>query len=227
MDDFERYLEKLAGYEEEKAKEVLKSPRDKILVYAGVHLNWLGDFLGNPDIKWVKKKISVNNIEFSGMSPEANEILLKKCERSAEKLKELIKEDSLLKEKLEKEFLSEEIRGDPILIRIRPDTGKYTVLDGMHRFVGMVLRDVKKVEAYLPINEEGKLPHCEPHVVYDLIRGFRRNADDEKGEEGLYQSLLFLTRIYGNVKDLLRTRFSRKWVHSERASDIFEKLLRE
>jgi len=47
MDKFKQHLEKLADHEDKKSKPYLSDPRARILVDAGIRLNWLGDFLAN------------------------------------------------------------------------------------------------------------------------------------------------------------------------------------
>jgi hypothetical protein len=69
MNDFEKYIKDLANHEDEKSKSFL-NPRKQILVNAGIQLNWIGDFLANPNIKYKKIEIPINQVIFTGTTPE-------------------------------------------------------------------------------------------------------------------------------------------------------------
>ncbi len=222
MDKFEKYLKKLADHEDKKSKAYLKDPRARILVNAGIRLNWLGDFLANPKIKWEERELPVEKIQFTGTNPKWNKILIKQCKQSVNKFKILIKKNPKLKEKFQKEsFFENEI----ILVRKSDKKGFYKVLDGMHRFTGAVLENKEKIKVFLVLNENEHLPICEAHTVYDLIRGFLRNAKDKKGEIELYNALKLLSRTYANVKELLKERFNEKYIYDEKVQKIIKKVL--
>lgn len=223
MDKFKRYLQDLAVHEDEKSKKNLQEPRKKILVNAGIRLNWLGDYFANPKIKWEEKILPIEKIQFTGTSPKWNKILTEKCGRSVKKFKELLKN----KPNLKKIFEGESSFGnETILVRVSEDKGMFKVLDGMHRFVGAVLKGDQNIKVFVPINEKNVLPICEEHVVYDLIRGFMRNAKDRQGKTELYYALTLLLRTYGNVEVLLKKRFNKKYVHDDDVQDIIKKVLK-
>jgi hypothetical protein len=218
--EFKQYLKELAKHEKEKCGKYLEDPRKAILVHAGIALNWLGDFFANENIKWEKQIVDVNDIIFTGTNPKTNEILLQKCARKPSRLVPYLKEHPEDKEYL----LSEASYSDkPILLRI--SEGKYKVVDGMHRFVGSVLQEKDEIEAYVAINESEILPVCEPHVVYDLIRGFIRNAKDDEGKEDLFHSLKLLSRTYSNVDKLLKERFNSKYESDEDVQEVISKVI--
>lgn len=225
MTKFERYLKNLAIHEKEKRYDTLPD-RIKILVMSGVALNWLGDYLANPKIKWIEKQIAIGKIKFTGTGPEFNKILIDRCGRSPEKFKDLITQDSKIKKIFQNYATKSSI---PILVR--PDEenkGYYKVLDGMHRFIGAIFAGKNKVAVWLPENDQKALPECEYHVIYDLIRGYQRNARDKEGKKELYHALKLLSRTYSNVKKVLQERFHQGWVRdAEDVHKVIEKVLKE
>ncbi|OQX51523.1 hypothetical protein B5M47_00225 [candidate division CPR3 bacterium 4484_211] len=222
MDKFEYYLKKLADHEDEKSKPYLSGPRARILVNAGIRLNWLGDFLANPEIKWEERELPVEKIQFTGTSLKWNKVLIDQCGRSVSKFRALMARNPKLKEEFQQEA---SFGNEIILVRKSEGEGFYKVLDGMHRFMGAVLEGKEKLRVFLPINEDEHLPVCEAHTVYDLIRGFVRNAKDREGEMGLYHALKLLCRTYANVKGLLRERFNKDYVHDDKVQKIIKKVL--
>ncbi len=223
MNDFEKYIEGLADHEDEKSKSFL-DPRKRILVNAGIRLNWIGDFLANPNIKYQKTEVPINQVLFTGTTPDWNNVLIDKCERSVDKFLKLIEQD----EEIKKRFTHEASFGnEPILMRGPDEKGFYRVFDGMHRFVGAVAEKRKTVMAYVPINEDKHLPVCEPHTVYDLIRGFQRHAKDINGKTELYYALKLLARTYENVIELLKNRFNSTYVADDEVQEIIKKVIKE
>jgi hypothetical protein len=223
MNDFEKYIEELANHEDGKSKSFL-DPRERILVNAGIRLNWIGDFLANPNIKYKKTEVSINQVLFTGTNPDWNKVLIDKCERSVEKFQELIEQD----EEIKKRFTQEASFGnEPILMRGPDEKGFYRVFDGMHRFIGAVIKKRGAVTAYVPTNENNHLPVCEAHTVYDLIRGFQRHAKDDNGKTELYHALKLLARTYENVIELLENRFNSTYVVDDEVQKIIEKVIKE
>jgi len=224
MDKFQQYLEELADHEDEKSRSYLTDPRARILVNAGIRLNWIGDFLGNPEIKWEERELPVEKIQFTGSDPFWNKILIEQCNRSVNKFKELIAKNPELKEKFQQ---TASFGDEIILVRKSEKKGFYKVLDGMHRFVGAVLKGKDKVRVFVPVNEDKHLPVCEAHTVYDLIRGFLRNAKDKEGERQLFYALKLLCRTYANVKSLLKERFNKNYVNDEKVQRVISKVLKK
>jgi hypothetical protein len=114
---------------------------------------------------------------------------------------------------------------EPILVRGPDEKGLYRVVDGMHRFVGVVLDDRETVRAFVPTNAIDHLPICEPHVVYDLIRGFIRHAHDPQGMIELEHALRLLARTYANVIPLLTERFTLAYVPDDDVQKVISKVL--
>jgi len=223
MNDFEKYIENLADHEDDKSKSFL-DPRTRILVNAGIRLNWIGDFLANPNIRYKKIEVVITKVLFTGTNLDWNKILIEKCGRFVKKFQELIEQD----EEAKKRFTQEASFGnEPILMRGPDEKGFYRVFDGMHRFVGAVIEKRKTVTAYVPINEDEYLPVCEAHTVYDLIRGFQRHAKDEQGKIELYHALKLLARTYANVIELLKTRFNFMYVADDEVQEVIKKVIEE
>jgi len=223
MTKFEKYIKDLAAHEERKSMPFL-NPRMQILVNAGIRLNWIGDYLANPKIRFRKIKISVDKILFTGSSLAWNKILLDRCHKSVGEFKELISKNQTIKKKFIKDA---SYSAEPILLRGPDEKGFYRVLDGMHRFVGAIIKNKKTVSAYIPVDEGKYLPICEAHVVYDLIRGFQRSARDKQGENDLYHALRLLARTYENGADLLKIRFNHKYVPDKAVQKIIRKIIKK
>ena len=141
-----------------------------------------------------------------------------------EKFQELIDQD----EKIKKKFTQEASFGnEPILMRGPDESGFYRLIYGMHRFVGAVIEKRTTVTTYISINEGERLPVCEAHTVYDLVRGFQRHAKDENGKTELYYALKLLARTYENVIELLENGFNSTYVPDEEAQEIIKKVIEE
>lgn len=223
MNDFETYLEELADHEEEKGQSSL-DPRQRILVNAGIRLNWMGDFLANPKIQYKKVEVPLQKIRFTGTEPVWNEILLKQCERSVEKFQQLIKTDK----DIQKKFMQEASFGREPVFMVGPnEEGFYEPFDGMHRVIGAVIENRETITAYVPTNIKEHLPVCEPHVVYDLIRAYQRHANDEQGKVELYHALKLLARTYENVIDVLQHRFDPNRLPNTEIQEIIKKVVSE
>lgn len=224
--DFDKFIKDLVIHEKDKIKKELKNKKDGevsrelMIICGGIRLNWIGDYVGNPDMKWQSKELPLDKIQFSG----ADHFLTKVCKKSPLIFWEAVKNNSRLKAKYQK---IASFGNEPILVRNGSKKGKYKVLDGMHRLIGSVLNGKKKIMAYIPLNEKEVLPYCEAHVIYDLIRGYLRNAHDQAGEKELYYGLKLLLRAYGNTEKLLRGRFNRYWVDDNKVQKIIQKVLTE
>lgn len=216
MSKFETYIENLAQHEKEVSQSDLGA-RESILVNSGIRLNWLGDFLANSKIKYSLKTLPVEKILFTGTNLDWNEVLIDRCQRSVLKFRELVNQDGKLKKLFEKDSSYDK---RPLLVRPDQKEGYYLVVDGMHRFVGAVLAGESQVQAFVPLNLDETLPVCEPHIIYDLIRGYIRNAKDEEGKKDLYHALRLLLRTYANAEQLLRERFNSKYVDDEDVQEV-------
>lgn len=227
--DFEEYLTQLADHElndKPGTKEVLKDPRRILLVTAGINLNWLGDFFANKNINWEKKAFKLDQIVLTGMYGELNEILIKKCQRNPRKVQETMAQDGHIKKVVEENASYQDL---PIIVRNDEDRmgQKYKVLDGMNRMLGKIVKNTDEFEAYYPTNEFDYLPLCEPHVIYDVIRGYIRHARDEKGRKQLYHALSLLVRTYENTATLLKERFGPKNVFEKDVQKVIIEVLKD
>ncbi|GBE16243.1 hypothetical protein BMS3Abin15_00055 [bacterium BMS3Abin15] len=222
MDEFKKYIKKFESHEKSNLEKIIKDPQEKIIMYSGARLNWIGDYLGNKKIKWIKKTLPIKKILFTGTNPDWNEILIDTCRGSVAKFRKLIESDRSIKNKFKKEA---SFGSNPILVRKGDKKATYKVLDGMHRLVGAVLSKKSTIEVFISTNENKYLPLCEAHTIYDLIRGYVRNARDKRGEKELYHALKLLSRTYGNVEELLRKRFNYKWVPDKDVQKIIRRVL--
>ena len=224
MKKIDRFIKKLAVHQAKKVSGQIADPRASLLVTSGIHLNWLGDFFGNPEIKWQEKNVPLEKIKFTGTNPEWNKILLDNCDRSPKKLQALIKRNPKIKKVFNQKSYS---ANQPVVLRQDLENkGYYKVLDGMHRMVAATISGKSKVKCLVCTNEEKVLPICESHVVYDLMRGFIRSAKDKQGEKELYHALKLLSRTYANVTPLLRGRLGKKWVLDKDVQKIIKRVLK-
>jgi hypothetical protein len=212
------FLKNLADHEEEMVKNE-KSDGERLLIFSGARLNWIGDYLGNPKLKWKEQVLDLEELEFTGN----DEFLIKTCERSPQKFQEMVLADPELKSMYQ--HLASD-GNETILVRNSDhDYVKYKILDGAHRVIGACLNNQKTIRAMVPQNEKEVLPYCEAHTVYDLIRGFLRHRRSEDGEIELYNALKLLIHTYANVRDLLENRFNYSYVNNERVQLIIGKVL--
>jgi hypothetical protein len=211
------YLESLVKNHQEKALRVLKDPSEKLLMYSGALLNWVGEYINDESIKWELKKLPVNDLTLTGTSPEWNEIIIKKAKRSPQKFKELLSHPQI-KEIFEEAKFSEA----PILVRVADD--KLKVLDGMNRVIAAIRDGVTEIEACVGTRKGKAQPKVEPHVIYDLIRAFQQRGGNEQDFKA---SLRFLVNAYSNVKELLQTRLGPRWIPDEKINQIIKEVLEE
>lgn len=211
------YLEGLAKHLEKKAGE--RDSVSRILTSSGALLNSIGDFIADKNIRWERKEIDINNLWLTGTNPEWNEIIIKICERSPQKLREYIQTNASAKKLFRDVVFSEE----PILVRYEEE--KYKTLDGMHRVVAGIRDGREKILAFIAYPEGNFAPACEPHVVYDIIRAYQRKLNTNKEE--LICALRFLRKSYSNIDTLLRERFSPEWLPDAEMQEIFKAVFEE
>jgi hypothetical protein len=211
------YLEELAHHLEKKVGE--RDSISRILASSGALLNSIGDFIADKNIRWEKKEMNINDLWLTGTNPEWNEIIIKICERSPEKLRGYIKNNAFAKNLFSEVIFSEE----PILVRY--DEEKYKILDGMHRVVAGIRDGRERIFTFVAYPKGNFTPSCEPHVVYDIIRAYQRKLNPNKEE--LICALRFLRKSYANVGSLLRERFSIEWLPDEEMQEIFKVVLEE
>jgi hypothetical protein len=81
------------------------------------------------------------------------------------------------------------------------------------------------IMVFFPLNEDKVLPWCENHIVYDLIRGFTRNANDPDCELQLFYALKLLLRSYGNVREYLISQLDQGFEIDKTVQKIIQKAL--
>ncbi len=192
-------------------------PEDLLLMLSGASLNWIADFVLDESVAWEKREINVADLYLTGTNPEWNKIIIDRAQRSPEKLKRLMAEDSAVKTMLSN-LVFDEV---PILVRV--DDGKLKVLDGMHRVVAAIRDNRKTVSAYIGTPSGNSKPLCEAHVIYDLLRAYQRSI--HKDRQGLIAALRFLKNNYVNVESLLRDRFNAEWIPDEGVQKVIREVL--
>jgi len=194
------------------------SPLEKILVFAGVAMNWQADFLLDETIKWRKKKLKLDDLYLTGTNPRWNAIVIDKCQRSPKKFR-----DYLLKNPAAKTiFKKAKFSLYPILVH--HEDKKLKVFDGMNRVIASLREGKKEIEAWVATPNKKPKPKVEPHVIYDFLRSYHRGIN--KDRKGLIAALKFLRKSYSNVDQLLKERFNIDWVPSEEIQKIIRDSLK-
>ena len=198
------------------------TPEDRLLMYSGARLNWVGEYINDKSINWELRHLKIDDITLTGTNPTWNKITLEQAERKPAKLRELMKDP-----KIRKVFAQSKFDKVPVLVRTREKDGEtqLLVLDGMNRVIAAIRDGITEIDAYVGTRKGEPKPEIEPHVLYDLIRAYQQrggNADD------LMAALRFLVNAYDNSRDLLLTRFSGDWIRDEELSKkIREQVLDE
>jgi len=212
------YLEKLAEHEKDKVLQYLKDPAERMLVYSGVLLNWVGKYINDESIDWELKTVPLEKVVLTGTSPERNKILLEEGERDPIKVREIFEKRPEVKEMFEDDKFDE----TPILIR-KTEEGELKVLDGMSRTVAAIREGKEELEAYVGTRKGDPEPKVEPHVIYDFIRAYQQR---DLNEDDFLAAIRFLTQAYSNTKKILKTRLNKDWIGDEELAEKIQEALR-
>ena len=193
-------------------------PETKVLMFSGAAMNWIGDFISDRNVRWAKKKLNLNALYLTGTNPAWNRIIIDKCGRSPEKLREFFH----AKKNNAAVFRDAKYSSIPIMVRV--DEGQYKVLDGMNRVIAAIRMNRKKINAYIASSAGKPRPVCENHVVYDLIKAHQRGINRDK--KGLIAALRFLRKSYINVDSILRRRLDRRWLPDMELQKIIKEALK-
>ena len=194
------------------------SAEDKLLAFSGVFLNSVADFLLDDNIKWKKEKLKIDDLTLTGTNPTFNKIVLGKAKSSPAKLREL-----LGKKEIRKIFGPLTVSTRPILVIYY--NGEYRTFDGMHRVISALTKNKTYINAYVGRFKARPKPKCEPHLIYDLIRPYKRGLS--KDRKGLITSLKYLKKTYSNVEALLKERFNSKYLKSREIQEIIKEVLKK
>ena len=92
------YLQKLIKRQKGKAEASLRGNEvGQVLMYSGVLLDWVGEWVSDTSVSWQKKKIKIDDLTLTGTGPEWNKIILEKAERSPRKLRQLFEDKKIHK----------------------------------------------------------------------------------------------------------------------------------
>lgn len=187
---------------------------EKLVTYCGANLNWVADYISDENIRWSKKTLSLDKLWLTGTGLEWNKIIIDKCERSPQKLRDLFHNDPSIVGL----FSGAIFDNIPILVRF--EENKYKVFDGMHRTIAAIRDGRKNIQAFVAAPKGKPKPKCEPHVVYDFLRSYQRKINTDRN--GLITALRFLRHSYANVEDLLKNRFNKSYVHDDEIQKIIK-----
>jgi hypothetical protein len=191
-------------------------PAQRILMYSGARLNWIGEYINDESVHWELKHVPVDNLTLTGTSPEWNAIIIDRAEKSPTKLRLLMKDSSIAEMFKNSEFVD-------IPILVRNEEGTLKILDGMNRAIAAVRDGIDEIQAYIGTREGHNEPIVEAHVVYDFLKAYQQGRGTE---EDLRGGLRFLLDAYSNVRELLNKRFSPDWVRDERLQKIIQDVLK-
>lgn len=191
---------------------------DKIIAEAGAALNWVGDYISDKSLVWSKETLELDSLWLTGINPKWNRIIIDDLQRSPIAFRKWLDEDENRKDL----FSSAKYSTHPILVRHEED--KLKVLDGMHVVVAAIIAGYTAIEAFVCAPTGKAQPHCEPHVIYDLIRAYDRKINTDRA--GLMAALRFLKNSYANVEPLLRERFTGGWMLNQEVREIVEEVLK-
>ena len=212
--DFSReYLEALAENHKEKVEEKLQDPADRLLMYSGSLLNWVGETINDESISWKLETIPLEKIVMTGTSPEWNKITLEKAGRDPMKLRKLFEDGNI-----RNIFKESKFSDVPILIR-ETEKREYKVLDGMNRVIAAARDGIDEIRAYVGRSKGESQAKIEAHVIYDLIRGFQLRGGSE---EDFKAAIRLLLHTYSNTRGLLENRFSKDWVPDEKVQRLIK-----
>lgn len=216
-----KYLEDLVQNHHDKVWKNL-TPEDRLLMYSGARLNWVGEYINDENINWERRRLKIDDLTLTGTNPTWNKITIEQAERKPAKLRELMKNP-----KIRKVFAQSKFAKVPILVRTKEKDGEtqLLVLDGMNRVIAAIRDGINEIDAYVGTRNGKPKAKIEPHVLYDLIRAYQQrggNIDD------LMAALRFLVNAYDNARGLLLERFSGDWIRDEELSKkIKEQVLNE
>lgn len=195
-----------------------RSVRDRLIAESGAALNWVGDYISDESLTWKKRTLDLDALWLTGTFPEWNPIIIDQCQRSPVEFRRFLSAKPDMKKLFDRAKLSDQ----PILVR--PEEEKLKVLDGMYTVIAAIVAGHKTIEAFVCTPAGKPRPHCEPHVVYDLIRAYDRKINPDRA--GLIAALRFLKNSYANVEPLLRERFSGDWMPNQEIREIIAEVLK-
>ena len=75
-------IEYLVGLEKNHKNKVERAldTTEKLLMYSGARLNWVGEYVNDESVHWRLQTIPVDNLTLTGTSPEWNAVILGKAE---------------------------------------------------------------------------------------------------------------------------------------------------
>lgn len=196
--------------------ESYQNPEEKLLMYTGAAMNWIGDFITDKNIKWKKAVIEIDKLTLTGTNPKWNRVIIDACGRSPEKFRDFLKIP-----KNRRIFSAARFNKAPILIRI--ENNQHKVLDGMKRVIAAILKDKKTINAFVAKSTWRPRPKCEPHIIYDFLRAYQRGIN--KNRKDLISALKFLRKSYSNVDDLLKNRFNKNWLPDPKIQKVIKEAL--
>lgn len=212
------FLNKLVRHLKEKV-DASQPLLEQLVTYCSASMNWIADYITDENVLWSRETLPIDNLWLTGTNPQWNAVIIERCERSPQKLRELLKSDPNIA-KLFAEAKFEEL---PILVRY--EENKYKVLDGMHRVIAAIRDGQSNLQAFIARLQGSLKPKCEPHVIYDFLKAYQRKINRDR--DGLIIALRFLRHSYVNVEELLKNRFSKSWVPDDEIQAIIQEALKD
>lgn len=180
--------------------------------------------LSDTKYKWELKNISLNKLILTGMSPDIDEYILKKYQRSPEKFAEAWQSDKEMRQAIK---LRQDNKRDRFPIFVYEAQDGYRVFDGMRRVLLALMREEKYIKAWIgtEVNTKGK-PLISADRCYFLANIYTRSKyKDKKLEEALIKIGQEIIKNYRNGREVLSKRIF-GWSHDKNVKKLFKKILK-
>lgn len=211
-------LPDLVRNHQKKARERFTDLGEELLMYSGVLLNWVGEWITDPSVRWEKRVVRVDDLTLTGTNPTWNAVVIDHAHREPRQLRELFRDSEIVRL-----FEGVQWSSVPILVRVNLQDGeKLKVLDGMKRTIAAIRDGRDMIEAWIGRRTDPARPCIEPHVIYDILRA----AQQGRGSlDDLRAALRFLLQTYGNTRNLLKHRFNSEWLRDSKLNALVQEVL--
>lgn len=211
-------LRALASHETEKVSAGLTDV-ERLMMTSGASLNWIADAITDAGWSWEQRTFNIDELTLTGTNPILNAVVIDRAERSPSKLRYILQQEPHTRAL----FSAAVWRATPIIVC--RDGEKLKVLDGMHRTLAAIRDGRTSIESIVGTPPITLRPHCEPHVVYDLIRPWEQKRTTDRA--GLVAALRYLRQVYGNVDELLQNRFGPAWIRDQEIQKMIQEALQD
>jgi hypothetical protein len=158
-------------------------------------LQWQGAYIADQSQEWGLKVVAIDELVLTGMDPEWNKIIIEQCARSPRKLREALKAD----EQLHNRLLGLPKNPEPIMVR--EEHGRMLVLSGMHRTIAAIGRGEEVIHAFVGRRHGHIALQSHPSHVYEFCRAYHIGALDK---DGLVAVLRVVAGAFANAEEMFQ-----------------------